>query len=469
MVRRRAIPLQPGDRVAVIGGGPAGSLFAIQLLREAGRQRLPLEVAIFDSKSFLRTGGKGCNMCAGAVGGGFLDHLKELEIPLEPSVVQQEVTGYSLRGPGFTAFVKGEKNQKIATVFRGAGPGHCPEVLPPGSFDHFLLQRAQEEGALFFNWRIDRLEYGLGSARLCCVYGRGKGQEYAAALVVGAFGVNSAIHKAFSFGYRPPRTWHACQAEIYLPRDPPRKRYSRLIHVFLSGNPHLKLVAFTPKGPYMTATGIGEHVKIADLEKELGENLSIRCSLPKQWKIVCHCHPQVPITTCRRPYDDRVVIIGDACISRYLKNGIESAYWTSRYAVEAVLYHGVDRSTLRRRYFGRCLATFLADNLCGKLFFRIYHFISRRPVLARGFIQAVRREQHLEAGRARLVSGVLWHLFTGDSPYRSIILLALDPRVILRFLRGVQVEICRRAHLRRRPGLRVGGSPGQSMGSARNG
>lgn len=469
-MRRKKIPLQPGDRVAIIGGGPAGSLFAIQLLREARRLRLPLEAAIFDSKSFLHTGGKGCNMCAGAVGEGFLHRLKELGIPLDPAVIQQEVTGYSLSGPGLSAFVKGEHDQKIATVFRGAGPGHCPDVLPPGSFDHFLLRRAQEEGAHVFNWRIDRLEFGLGSEKLCRLCGKSQGQEYTAALVVGAFGVNSAIHRAFTFGYRPPRTWHACQAEIYLPRCPPRRRYSRLIHVFLSGNPQLKLVAFTPKGPYLTATGIGKHVKIADLSREIGGNLAIRCSLPRRWEIVCHCHPQVPVTTGRRPYDDRVVIVGDACISRYLKNGIESAYWTSRYAVEAVLHYGVGRSALRRRYFHRCLSTFAVDNLCGKVFFQIYHFISRRPLLARGFIQAVRREQHLEAGRPRPVSGVLWHLFTGDSPYRKIILLALSPRVVLRFLRGiVRAATGGRGRLRRAAVLPTGNPHGREIRRAGHG
>jgi len=436
-VRGRVLSLQPGDRVAIVGGGPAGSLFAIQLLQKARRLHLPLEVAILDSKSFLSTGGKGCNMCAGVVGANFLDHLTELGIPLDPAIIQQEVAGYSLNESSLSAFVKGEKEQRIATLFRGAGPGHGPEVLHPGSFDYFLLQRAQEEGARFLNWRIDRIEFGIGPQRLCRLHGKVNGQEYTAALVVGAFGVNSAIHKAFSFGYRPPRTWHACQAELYLPRDPPRMRYSRLIHIFTSKDPHLRFVAFTPKGPYLTMTGIGKHVKIVDLRKEIEENPSIQCSLPKQWQIVCHCHPQVPITTSRRPYDDRVVIIGDACISRYLKSGIESAYWTARYAVEAVLGHGVDSSSLRRHYFWRCLATFAADNLCGKLFFGLYHFISRRTLLARGFIQAVRREQHLKRKRNRPVSQVLWHLFTGDSPYGGIILLALNPRVVLRFLRGV--------------------------------
>jgi len=429
--------LQPGDRVAIVGGGPAGSLFAIQILREARRLRLPLEVAIFDSKSFLLTGGRGCNMCAGVVGASFLDHLKELGIPLDPAIIQQEVTGYCINGPSLSAFVKGEKEQEITTLFRGAGPGHGPEVVHPGSFDYFLLQRAQEEGARYLNWRIDRLEFGIGPQGLCRLHGKGKSQEYTAALVVGAFGVNSAIHKAFSFGYRPPRTWHACQAELYLPRDPPRRRYSRLIHIFTSKDPHLRFVAFTPKGPYLTVTGIGKHVMIADLRKEIEENLSIQCCLPKQWEIACHCHPQVPITTCWKPYDDRVVIIGDACVSRYLKSGIESAYWTARYAAEAALNHGVDRSSLRRHYFWRCLATFGLDNLCGKLFFGLYHFISCRPLLARGFIQAVRREQHLKPRRNRPVSQVLWHLFTGDSPYRSIILLALNPGVVLRFLRGI--------------------------------
>ena len=64
--------LQNGDRVAIIGGGPPASFFAIHLLREAGRLNRHLDVVIVekrgptchDSDDFQC---KGCTFCAGII------------------------------------------------------------------------------------------------------------------------------------------------------------------------------------------------------------------------------------------------------------------------------------------------------------------------------------------------------------------------------------------------------------------
>ncbi len=55
--------LQEGDRVAVIGGGPAGSFFAHSLLQFARRMRLLLQVDIYEPRDFASIGPGGCNVC----------------------------------------------------------------------------------------------------------------------------------------------------------------------------------------------------------------------------------------------------------------------------------------------------------------------------------------------------------------------------------------------------------------------
>ena len=61
------IALEDGSRVGVIGGGPAGSLFAQFLLSFAERMELDLSVDIYEPRDFTKPGPAGCNMCGGIV------------------------------------------------------------------------------------------------------------------------------------------------------------------------------------------------------------------------------------------------------------------------------------------------------------------------------------------------------------------------------------------------------------------
>ena len=62
------LKLKDNDRVAIIGAGPAGSLFAYLLLRLAQREKLHLQVNLYDPRDFNRAGPAGCNKCAGVIG-----------------------------------------------------------------------------------------------------------------------------------------------------------------------------------------------------------------------------------------------------------------------------------------------------------------------------------------------------------------------------------------------------------------
>ena len=53
--------------MAVIGGGPAGSLFSYFLLTMAERVGIDLHVDIYEPRDFSRPGPVGCNMCGGVV------------------------------------------------------------------------------------------------------------------------------------------------------------------------------------------------------------------------------------------------------------------------------------------------------------------------------------------------------------------------------------------------------------------
>ena len=54
-------------RIAIIGGGPAGSFFALCALKHSRLTGRDVSVTIYEAKDFSRPGQAGCNMCAGLI------------------------------------------------------------------------------------------------------------------------------------------------------------------------------------------------------------------------------------------------------------------------------------------------------------------------------------------------------------------------------------------------------------------
>ena len=68
--------LNNGSRVAVMGGGPAGSFFSYFLLDMAERAGIQLQVDIYEPRDFSLAAPQGCNMCGGVISE-FADSLFE--------------------------------------------------------------------------------------------------------------------------------------------------------------------------------------------------------------------------------------------------------------------------------------------------------------------------------------------------------------------------------------------------------
>ena len=61
------LKLTDGSRVAVIGGGPAGSFFTYFLLDLCERLDIKIHLDVFEAYSFTKPGPAGCNHCGGIV------------------------------------------------------------------------------------------------------------------------------------------------------------------------------------------------------------------------------------------------------------------------------------------------------------------------------------------------------------------------------------------------------------------
>lgn len=420
--------LQNGSKIAVIGGGPAGSFFAHFILKLAREAKISLNVEIYDRKTFLTHLPKDCNMCAGVIGSNLYRRLENEGMPLGAKVIRHQVKGYAFHSNKRVVAIPQDPFSPIYTVFRGITPKPCVDEYV--SFDRYLLDNAIKAGARYIPELVEDIILPDKEREKPLIKLREGTKVEEVDLVVGAFGVNSRLSKEWDFGYSPPRTWHACQAEIEVEPGFIRDRHKDMIHIFTLGEKNVKFVAFTPKGRFVTISAIGEHVKIKDLEEVLNYD-EVRAYLPDGWRISCHCHPKIPVTAARVPFYERIVMVGDACDSRYLKNGIESAIFTSLFAAESAIKHGISKEAFRKYYHPRCRKMFSFDNRFGKFLFKVNEFAASHSFFSELQFSIASFEQERLAPKVRFFSKALWYLFTGEAPYKRIFWKGLDPRLQL--------------------------------------
>jgi len=453
----KELKLHNGSRIAIIGGGPAGTFFAHFALKLARQKGLKITVTIFDGKNFLRRGPPGCNMCAGVVSESLLARLEEEGIRLPEERVQRRIDGYYLQSRDFGMALTHPQGKRgaISTVYRGSGPRFWPKTTDI-SFDDFLLSYVKGQGARVIEKVVKNITIPPDASqpvRLLCG-SPGSQTEFEADLVVGAFGLNTAILKkvaALGFGYRPPRLLRTFQAELRLGADHIQRHLGNNIYAFSLGLSHIRFAAFTPKGEHITVSVIGfEDADISDL-RELLAHPAVRPLLPPGDVLsgkYCCCRPRIPITPARKPFTDRFVIIGDASFSRYYKNGIESALVTAQLAAEAAFNSGISESAFARDYLRKAKQTIIRDNFYGRLLFKVHDIVSQHRLLPQTYWLVARpceinesqteacqltisqgRPDRVDDSTAQLARQILWNMITGNIPYRTIFFQAFDLRL----------------------------------------
>jgi flavin-dependent dehydrogenase len=430
--------LRAGSRIAVVGGGPAGSFFAHFARSWADRLGLPISITIFDGKDFLERGPKGCNLCAGVIAASLESELRGEGLSLPEQRIISRVEGYALHVEDDILRLTCEENTNcaIATVFRGNGPRYAsfPDVV---SFDDYLLSWARDRGAKV----IARSVLGIRppsspSNPLTVLYGeKHSPQRFDADLVVGAFGVNTHLIREIrklGLGYVPPKTLTTFQAEVKLGQDEVVRLFGNDIHVFFPPSRSIRYATITPKKDYVTITAICKKNASPEMVREFFELETIRRLLPPA-RPHCFCFPRIVVSAARRAFGDRLVLIGDAGFCRHYKNGIESAFRTARLAADAAFGRGIDAASLSDGYDRPARRLIARDNLYGRALFGLNDIISAIPLLSRTHIFMAKKETGGRAGRK--IRSILWNMFTGAVSYRQIFLAALDPRLQISLLR----------------------------------
>lgn len=417
-------------RVAVIGGGPSGTFFTYCLQEQCRKLNRPVEVTIFEPKTFEMGGAFHCNYCQGVISAGLLRAMENIGLVIPDQVIQAQIKSYHLIALGGELVLPAPENQHIYTVFRGHGP--VPQRAGSISFDQFLLDKALEGGARKQSVQVREVEIAPGDPNPVKLIDHLQ-RSYYSDFVVGAYGVNSKIGLQFeklSFGYRPPATNSALQAEFRCSEADRLRLFGEEIKIFLLGLYPIRFAVITPKRGHLTVSLIGEKLKSGHLD-DFMEHPLVRKHLAGDLQLSamrCSCAPLIPITDGGELAGEHCLIIGDAAVSRYYKNGIESALSSAELAAEVLSRHGAAPAALLRRcYTERLKARFRLDNYMGRLLFRMHDQINRLPTLSRAQLAIARGDFGLTGHSSRSLRWILWNMFTGDTSYRKIFLRSLDP------------------------------------------
>ena len=434
--------LENGSRVAVIGGGPAGSFFSFFLLDSAQRLDLNLKVDIYEPKDFSSAGCVGCNMCGGIISESLVQSLAVEGIVLPPEVVQRGIDSYVLHTTeGEVRIDTPLQEKRIAAVHRGGGPRGITEAKWQ-SFDGFLLEKAAHVGARQVRERVEDVAWANGRPQVKTASGWSEAYD----LLVVAAGVNSVVLRLFEklkVGYIPPQTAKTYISELFLGGEKLAQHLGNSMHVFLLNWPGIEFAALIPKGDYVTLCLLGREMNDS-LVQSLFNTPELRKCLPADWQLperYCHCSPRINVKGATRPFADRLVFIGDAGIARLYKDGIGSAYRTAKAASTTAVFHGISSEDFRRHYWPVCRAI-RNDNTIGKFIFAITKEQQKWRHDRVGILRMVSREQVRQSSKKRM-SMVMWDMFTGSASYREILLRTLHPafwaRLIWEVCAGVVV------------------------------
>jgi flavin-dependent dehydrogenase len=427
------LELRDGARVAVMGGGPAGSFFSYFLLEMAGMIGLKLQVDIYEPRDFTIPGPAGCNMCGGIVSESLVQMLAAEGIILPPTVVQRGISAYVMHSDAGSVRIDTPMEEKrIGAIYRGPGPKGLKEAKW-GSFDGHLLSLAQEKGAHVIRSRVSQVS---GHASCVEVGARGRSTQAYELLAV-TTGINTAALKLFDgmdLAYRPPRTTKTFIREYHLGAQEVGRYLGNAMHVFLLNVPRLEFAAIIPKGDYASLCLLGDDID-DELIDSFVESPEVRQLMPADLPLnegACQCRPRISVQGAVQPFGDRIVFIGDCGVTRLYKDGIGAAYRTAKSAAAAAVFQGISARDFKRYYLPACQAI-QGDNTLGKVIFWVTRQIQKRQFARRAVLRMAAAEQRREGG-SRWMSTVLWDMFTGSAPYREIFQRTLHPAFWSRFL-----------------------------------
>ena len=134
---------------------------------------------------------------------------------------------------------------------------------------------------------------------------------------------------------------------------------------------------------------------------------------------------QAPVS----PFTDRVVLCGDAGSTRLFKDGIGAAYIMGKAAARTAVFQGVGKEHFLREYYP-VYKSIINDNLFGKFLFSVTDIVKRYKALTKGMLAVVQKEQE-DTDNQKVMSSILWDMFTGNERYKNIFMRSMNVQMNL--------------------------------------
>jgi flavin-dependent dehydrogenase len=480
------LKLEDHATVIVIGAGPAGSFFAIHLLREARKLDKVVHVTLVEKKSVPECPGaelptrhrealrQGCAYCAGGLSPRLLEALASSQISLHKGVPQSEVKRIEIWAQWKAIALHVPSGKKMLSVYRGTRPQIRDK--PFLNFDSCLLDHALDEGAKVITGEVIEIVRAPDTGKPRVLTDAEPG-SLEADLVVYAAGVNqipgmelenSRLVKSLKEmmpGFVPPRARRTLIFELDAGQEV-TGRIRNDIFFMLHGSDglDLEMVSIVPKGRFITISLIGRSIDSAkpkdrlDIIDRFLQIPHIKRLLPRGGKLShpCICSPNIVLGVASNPFGDRIAVIGDAATSHPYKDGIFSAWTTASGLVQAILHEGIDRESLKIGY-EPIIRAFAVDNWCSKWIFMLIRVAFGNPVLSRIIYQAVLTERKTRPQGQRRLEKILWNVASGEDKYRNILASMLHPATLWAIAAGGGAITARNYLTERLLGLKWGG------------
>src|SRR5680860_1234993 len=277
------VALPDGATIVVIGGGPAGSFFAIRALRKAREHGRRLDLLILEKEQELNfyesacpfASRGGCNYCAGGISPKLAEVLRADGLAMPDGIVQGRTDRIVVHGDWKSIELTVPEGKEVLSVFRGSRPNKRLERYT--NFDSYLLSRAVDEGARVITAEAREAHFSADGRALIGYRvadgERVRDETVGADLAVFAGGVNQQMGKEAGSGrlfrmveelipdYRPPKVRQALISEMQGEEDDLRYMAGEL-HFAQYGSKDLRIEmsSLIPKERWMTVVLLGKSV-----------------------------------------------------------------------------------------------------------------------------------------------------------------------------------------------------------------
>ncbi|MCK5097572.1 MAG: hypothetical protein KAR45_05680, partial [Desulfobacteraceae bacterium] len=152
--------------------------------------------------------------------------------------------------------------------------------------------------------------------------------------------------------------------------------------------------------------------------------------------ISCTCYPYMSVAPAKNSFSDRIAITGDALGARLYRDGLYSAFISSKALAQTLMDQGVDQKSLSEGY-GWVTRWLKADNRYGKIVICMIRRTLKSHLFSRILYQTFATEMKFKNQDKWPLGGVLWKIGSGDTDYRDVFKDLARGSVFLSLLTGI--------------------------------